>query len=310
MNIPKKPTSDQPAGFSIKSRRRGFTLIELLVVIAIIAILASLLLPALSKAKDKAKRIGCVSNLRQLMLGCVMYASDFKGNFTAPTWYDGGNGTKNVPELNGPNDRSGSDDDLSWLQSYGYVKALGAFDCPATQDYVRVPSSTILPRVAYYTTTESPKMPASLANINVFRDLLDNAPSNIRVGGSDASINGTSYEVWGTASGQKKTEQMVDHYSLTSYKGHIGMKPGPSQVNLIVDGDDPGSTTTAHNPANVTQNWPDAGDNHGSAGKCEGFCDGHAQWIKRADLDNVEDISNDGDSVHVLVNGIWTTQPL
>src|ERR1700743_3348477 len=142
MKIPKNITTVRTADHSLKQRHKGFTLIELLVVIAIIAILASLLLPALAKAKDKAKRIGCVSNLHQLMLGSIMYASDFKGNFTAPTWYDGGNGTVNVPQINGPNDRSGSDDDLGWLQSYGYVKSLGAFDCPATQDYVRVPSAT------------------------------------------------------------------------------------------------------------------------------------------------------------------------
>ncbi|MDB6056938.1 MAG: prepilin-type N-terminal cleavage/methylation domain [Verrucomicrobiales bacterium] len=67
----------------ITGRRTAFTLIELLVVIAIIAILAALLFPTLSRAKDKARRLACMNNLRQINLGLRMYSDDHSD--TAPT---------------------------------------------------------------------------------------------------------------------------------------------------------------------------------------------------------------------------------
>ena len=96
---------------------RGFTLIELLVVISIIAILASLLMPALGQARDKARAMGCVNNLRQLGVAVQMYWTDnecrLSGLYaTFPTWGD----------TNGP---------VAWSAAlYPYVKTTRVFRDP------------------------------------------------------------------------------------------------------------------------------------------------------------------------------------
>lgn len=66
--------------------RNGFTLIELLMVIAIIAVLAALLLPALSRSKEQGKRISCINNIRQLTLAWIMYADDNDGWLVPNNW--------------------------------------------------------------------------------------------------------------------------------------------------------------------------------------------------------------------------------
>jgi len=129
------------------NHRRGFTLIELLVVIAIIAILASMLLPALAKSKAKAQGVLCMGNGRQMMYAWRLYVDD--NNEKVPPSYGGGqwvNGNLDFDGSNRSNWDIEQDVKKSLLWSYS-GSAPGIWKCPSDKSTVKVSGKGMLPRV-------------------------------------------------------------------------------------------------------------------------------------------------------------------
>jgi len=119
-------------------RRGGFTLIELLVVIAIISILASMLMPTLGTARERARRVKCLNNLRQIHNATLMYTADYDG--WMPPVYGGAYAKDARTYIHRAGDR---DYFLGVLYSRGYVGTRRVFYCPScAAGYVTDPERT------------------------------------------------------------------------------------------------------------------------------------------------------------------------
>ena len=202
-------------------------------VIAIIAILAGLLLPALTRAKMKALRISCLSNEKQFALGSQMFAQDDDNQALS--------GTVNY-----------ADDDMNWLYPQ-YVPNLKSFVCPGTRNVVRDTTKGLLPGdpgpVVGNSTGIGLYKDRMHGNNNYVQDLVDNAH-----GGRTNSVGGMSYEVAGFFCGQsptttfdndhnnvRKTEKSIpnhDYFYGPAYPAKVTGSASISDVLLIYDADD------------------------------------------------------------------------
>ncbi len=119
-----------------RKMREGFTLIELLVVIAIVSILAAILFPVFARARENARRASCMSNLKQIGLGFMMYVQDYDETYPCQT---STNPDRYAEAINAPATALNQ----NWINSiYGYVKSWQLFKCPSSTNFQRTPPLT------------------------------------------------------------------------------------------------------------------------------------------------------------------------
>jgi prepilin-type N-terminal cleavage/methylation domain-containing protein len=213
---------DQSEGESFRTARinyrppapRGFTLIELLVVIAIIAILASMLLPVMGKAKQKAQGIQCMNHHRSLMIAWRMYAEDNNDKFPLASLFDTSSPQKDSVWMTGRmdwdvNNHSNWDpeEDIKKSLLFPYCgRSLAIFKCPADKSTIVVPGRGPLARARSMSMNqhvggfETGGIPPHLTTLRFFKrfsDMTEPGPSGtwVFLDVREDSVNSGAFEV-------------------------------------------------------------------------------------------------------------------